>query len=61
MYTSAQILEKVEQALGSLPYERKPEGLYAPVRYVLSLGGKRIRPVLMLMVITCTRMMWSAS
>ena len=49
MYTSAQILEKVEQALGSLPYERKPEGLYAPVRYVLSLGGKRIRPVLMLM------------
>ena len=49
MYTSAQILEKVERALGSLPYERKPEGLYAPVRYVLSLGGKRIRPVLMLM------------
>lgn len=49
MYTSAQILEKVEQALGSLPYERKPEGLYAPVQYVLSLGGKRIRPVLMLM------------
>lgn len=49
MYTSAQILEKVELALGSLPYERKPEGLYAPVRYVLSLGGKRIRPVLMLM------------
>ncbi len=49
MYTSAQILEKVEQALGSLAYERKPEGLYAPVRYVLSLGGKRIRPVLMLM------------
>lgn len=49
MYTSVQILEKVERALSSLPYERKPEGLYAPVRYVLSLGGKRIRPVLMLM------------
>ena len=49
MYTSAQILDKVEQALAALPYERKPEGLYAPVRYVLSLGGKRIRPVLMLM------------
>ena len=49
MYTSAQILEKVNQALSALPYDRKPEGLYAPVRYVLSLGGKRIRPVLMLM------------
>lgn len=49
MYTSSQILEKVNRALGALPYERKPEGLYDPVRYVLSLGGKRIRPVLMLM------------
>lgn len=49
MHTSAQLLEKVNQALASLPYDRKPEGLYAPVRYVLSLGGKRIRPVLMLM------------
>ncbi len=49
MYASKQILEMVEQALASLPYDRKPEGLYDPVRYVLSLGGKRIRPVLMLM------------
>ena len=36
-------------ALAALPLDRKPEGLYAPVKYVLSLGGKRIRPVLMLM------------
>ncbi|MBR1788411.1 MAG: polyprenyl synthetase family protein [Bacteroidaceae bacterium] len=49
MYTSAQILEKVNAALAALPYDRCPQGLYAPVRYVLSLGGKRIRPVLMLM------------
>lgn len=26
-----------------------PQGLYAPIAYVLSMGGKRIRPVLMLM------------
>lgn len=32
-----------------LPYNRKPADLYDPIRYVLSLGGKRIRPVLMLM------------
>ena len=49
MYTSTQILEKVNAALAALPYDRCPQGLYDPVRYVLSLGGKRIRPVLMLM------------
>lgn len=49
MYTSSQILEKVNEALASLPYDRKPTGLYDPIRYVLSMGGKRIRPVLMLM------------
>lgn len=49
MYTSAQILEKVNAALAALTYDRKPTGLYDPIRYVLSLGGKRIRPVLMLM------------
>lgn len=49
MYKSTQILEKVNAALTMLPYNRKPEDLYEPIRYVLSLGGKRIRPVLMLM------------
>lgn len=32
-----------------MPYVREPKGLYAPIEYVLSLGGKRIRPVLMLL------------
>lgn len=32
-----------------MPYMREPKGLYAPIEYVLSLGGKRIRPVLMLL------------
>ncbi len=49
MYGSEQILEMVNSGLAALPYDREPKGLYAPVRYVLSLGGKRIRPVLMLM------------
>ncbi len=39
----------VNDTIASLPLEREPVGLYAPIRYVLSLGGKRIRPVLMLM------------
>lgn len=39
----------VNEAIAALPYDRKPGSLYAPIQYVLSLGGKRIRPVLMLM------------
>ncbi|MDE7166259.1 MAG: polyprenyl synthetase family protein [Bacteroidaceae bacterium] len=49
MYTSTQLLGKVNDALANLAYDREPVGLYEPVKYVLSLGGKRIRPVLMLM------------
>lgn len=49
MYSSKELLQMVEDAITSLPLEREPKGLYEPIRYVLSLGGKRIRPVLMLM------------
>lgn len=49
MYTSEQILQMVNDGIAAMKYERTPQGLYAPVKYVLSLGGKRIRPVLMLM------------
>ncbi len=47
--TSNEILKSVNGFLDQLPYERKPQSLYDPIRYVLSIGGKRIRPVLMLM------------
>lgn len=46
---SADILTLVNNYFDNIPYTRKPESLYEPIRYVLSLGGKRIRPVLMLM------------
>ncbi|MBO7119208.1 MAG: polyprenyl synthetase family protein [Bacteroidaceae bacterium] len=49
MYSSKELLKMVEEAIVALPLEREPKGLYQPIRYVLSLGGKRIRPVLMLM------------
>ena len=49
MKTSNDILKLVNDYLGQLPYERKPKSLYEPVKYVLSIGGKRIRPVLALM------------
>ena len=49
MKSSNEILKSVNDFLDQLPYERKPQSLYNPIRYVLSIGGKRIRPVLMLM------------
>lgn len=48
-YSAPQLLDKVNSYLTKMPYMREPEGLYTPIEYVLSLGGKRIRPVLMLL------------
>ncbi|MBK5284032.1 MAG: polyprenyl synthetase family protein, partial [Bacteroidia bacterium] len=39
----------VEENLLSAIDRSSPEELYSPVRYMLSLGGKRLRPVLLLM------------
>jgi geranylgeranyl diphosphate synthase type II len=49
MMNSNEILQLINHYLDSIPYDRKPEGLYEPIKYVLSLGGKRIRPTLMLL------------
>lgn len=43
------LLQKLEHALGALPLGEKPETLYEPIRYMLSLGGKRLRPMLVLL------------
>lgn len=49
MYDASQLLDKVQTYIAGLDYSRPPVGLYAPVNYTLSLGGKRIRPLLVLM------------
>lgn len=49
MFTSAELLDKINAHLASLSYIRHPQGLYEPISYVLGIGGKRIRPVLLLM------------
>ncbi|RGL00776.1 polyprenyl synthetase family protein [Prevotella disiens] len=49
MYTSNELLTIVNEYLNSLPYNRKPSSLYEPIKYVLDLGGKRIRPILMML------------
>ena len=49
MKTADEILNMVNEFLENLPYDRKPYSLYEPIKYVLSMGGKRIRPTLMLL------------
>lgn len=49
MFTASELLERINSHITDLRFSRSPQGLYAPVTYVLSMGGKRIRPVLMLM------------
>ena len=49
MYKSDELLKKVNEALDNLAYDRKPFTLYEPIKYVLAIGGKRVRPVLMLL------------
>ena len=39
MKTSDEILCLINEYLDNLPYERKPAGLYDPIKYVLSIGG----------------------
>jgi geranylgeranyl diphosphate synthase, type II len=49
MHTSEQLLEKVRIALSGVKLENQPEELYKPISYTLDLGGKRIRPVMVLL------------
>lgn len=48
MYTIDHFSEIIEQAIAAIDYPRQPDGLYAPIRYTLEGGGKRLRPVLLM-------------
>lgn len=48
-------LSHIETALGTLPFPTTPKGLYEPIRYALEMGGKRVRPVLTLLVYSLYR------
>lgn len=49
MKTFNEISQLISSELNRLNWGKKPQGLYEPIAYVLSMGGKRIRPVLTLM------------
>ena len=45
----AVLAETISNRLSQLVHDRRPAALYEPVQYVLSKGGKRFRPVLVLL------------
>lgn len=49
MLSFNEILQKIENEVTLLSFEYPPKSLYDPIEYILSLGGKRIRPALTLM------------
>jgi geranylgeranyl diphosphate synthase, type II len=49
MYTLAEAQNIIDRHLENVRFPEKPSELYDPVRYILSLGGKRIRPALVLL------------
>jgi len=40
---------KIREAIGEVLHREKPDTLFDPVRYILSIGGKRVRPLLTLL------------
>jgi geranylgeranyl diphosphate synthase type II len=38
----------IEQEIGRGKYGKTPKSLYEPIRYIMRIGGKRLRPMLML-------------
>lgn len=49
MYAIKELTQKINIAVEGIQYNAEPRNLYDPIRYILSIGGKRIRPLLMLM------------
>lgn len=49
MYTREEFSELISRGISGLSYNDEAERLTEPVKYILSLGGKRLRPMITLM------------
>lgn len=49
MLSFNEYLNKVNEAVAAIEYPVAPNGLYEPISYTMGLGGKRVRPSLVLM------------
>lgn len=48
-FSIEQMQQDIQDYIERLQYMRNPQGLYDPIAYVLGPGGKRLRPVLLLL------------
>ncbi|MCF8224660.1 MAG: polyprenyl synthetase family protein [Bacteroidales bacterium] len=49
MYTLNEAQQLIDRHLKNIKFPEEPAELYDPVRYILSIGGKRVRPALVLL------------
>lgn len=49
IYSRSDLENKINNAIEKISWNLSPQNLYDPIRYVLSGGGKRLRPILTLM------------
>lgn len=49
LYTNNELLSLLERHIAQMPTPEEPQRLYAPIKYGLEEGGKRIRPTLLML------------
>lgn len=49
MKSTKELIAFLQEAVNHLEFKSQPAGLYEPLAYTMSLGGKRVRPLLCLM------------
>jgi geranylgeranyl diphosphate synthase type II len=49
MHTTEQLQQILDTAIQNLKFPEHPKQLYDPITYIINLGGKRVRPLLVLM------------
>lgn len=49
LVTAARITNDINKAIDKTTYGKEPVELYEPIRYIMGLGGKRMRPLLTLL------------
>ncbi|MBN2598030.1 polyprenyl synthetase family protein [Labilibaculum sp.] len=49
MYSFNDLQEIIDKEIDGLEFSAPPEGLFEPMKYILGIGGKRLRPILVLL------------
>jgi len=49
MYSFKELQDVVQKEIDGLEFSTPPEGLFEPMKYILGIGGKRLRPILVLL------------